>query len=302
MAGLTSSLSAYYRTVPAPVRGMALMMLAALSVNLMNIVLRYVATEIHVFEIGFIRHIFGFLFFVPVFMRSGSNIFITRRLGLLSLRAVLNVAAMLIYYVAVMTIPLSEIMALGFTTPLFVTVLAVLILGERMNRSRWIGLGLGLAGALVILRPWAKDIPTGSLLIILSSSTWACALIIIKVLTRTESTLTITMYASLLQIPFSFVMALYEWTWPTPYQLFMIFLIAVTGTLAHLCVAQAFREADATVVMPVDFTKLVFAGIIGYLVFAEIPDIWTLAGGVIVFSGVTYIALRERNGGRHPVA
>lgn len=310
MNGRASTLVTYYEAVPAVVRGMILMMIAALSVNLMNIALRYIANEIHVFEIGFIRHIFGFLFFVPVFMRSGTHIFITRRLGLLTLRAILNVAAMLIYYVAVMLIPLSEVMALGFTTPLFVTVLAVLILGERMNQWRWIGLGLGLTGALVILRPWGQDIPTGSLLILLSSSMWACALITIKILTRTESTLTITMYASLLQIPLSLVMAvigsevfdLFEWTWPTLYHLFMIFLIAVCGTLSHVCVAQAFKDADATVVMPVDFTKLVFAGIIGYLLFAEIPDIWTLVGGLIVFCGVIYIALRERNGARQPAA
>lgn len=293
-----TGIAAAYAAIPPNVRGMALMLIAAFSVNAMNVALRDIADEIDVFVIGFFRHVFGFLFFVPVFLQSGSGIFVTRRLGMLTLRAVLNVAAMLIYYVAVMLIPLAEIMALGFTTPLFVTVLAVLLLGERMNRWRWIGLGLGLVGALIILRPGLQSIAPGSLLIILSSSLWACALITIKLLTRTESPLTITMYGSLLQIPFSLALAVFVWSWPDAYQLVMILLIAVFGTLAHLCVAQAFHEADATVVMPVDFTKLVFAGIIGYLFFAEVPDIWTLTGGVVVFSGVIYIALRERAGGR----
>lgn len=298
MTGLSTSLAAYYAAVPATIRGMTLMLIAALSVNVMVVVLRQIAGEIHVFEIGFIRHVFGFLFFAPIFLRSGTAIFITRRMGLLTLRAVLNVAAMLIYYVGVLLIPLAKVTALGFTTPLFVTVLAVIFLGERMGAARWIGLGLGLAGALIILRPGLQTIAWGSAYILISSSIWACALIVIKVLTRTESAVTITMYASLLQMPFSLIPALFVWTLPSLYHLFMIFLIAVCGTVAHITVAQAFREADATVVMPVDFTKLIWATLAGYLFFAEIPDILTLIGGVIVFAGVIYIALRERNGRR----
>lgn len=300
--GLSRALVAYYQAVPAALRGMVLVFLAAFSVNAMNVVLREAATEVNIFEIGFIRHVFAFLFFVPIFMRSGTSIFVTRRLGLLTVRAMLNVAAMLLYYFAVMMIPLAEVMALGFTTPLFVTVLAVIFLGEKMASWRWIGLGLGLAGALIILRPGLDVIQTGSLLIICSSSIWAFALITIKMLTRTESTMTITMYASLLQIPFSLVPALFFWTWPTAYQLWLIALIAVFGTLSHLCIAQAFREADATVVMPVDFTKLIWAGLIGYFIFAEVPEIWTLLGGAVVFAGVFYIGYRERNNGRAKAA
>lgn len=296
MSGQTMAIAAYYRAIPPNIRGMALIVIAAISVNVMVVVIRQIKDDVHIFEIGFIRHVFSFLLFAPVFMRSGTAIFVTRRLGMLTLRAVLNVIAMFVYFIGVILIPMSEVTALGFTAPLFVAVLAVFFLDERMTAARLIGLGLGLAGALIILRPGLQTIAWGSMCILISSSTWAFALIVIKKLTRTESTLTITMYASLLQMPFSLIPALFVWTWPSAYVLFMIFLIAICGSIAHITVAQAFKDADATVVMPVDFTKIIWASVAGYLFFAEIPDIWTLIGGVIVFAGVLFIALRERNG------
>lgn len=290
------AIAAYYRAIPPNIRGMALMVVAAIAVNVMVVAIRQIKDDVHIFEIGFVRHVFSFLFFLPIFMRSGTAIFVTRRLGMLTLRAVLNVIAMFVYFIGVTLIPMSEVTALGFTTPLFVAVLAVLFLGEKMGPVRLIGLALGFGGALLILRPGVENIAWGSVCILVSSSTWAFALIVIKKLTRTESTLTIAMYASLLQLPLSFIPALFVWTWPDFYQLSMIFLIAICGSTTHLAVAQAFREADTTVVMPVDFTKIIWASLAGYLFFAEIPDILTLIGGAVVFTGVLYIALRERNG------
>lgn len=301
--GISFSIASYYRAIPANIRGMTLVMIAAISVNVMVVAIREIKDDVHIYEIGFIRHVFSFLLFSPIFLRSGTAIFVTRRFGMLMLRAVLNVIAMFIYFIGVTLIPMSEVTALGFTTPLFVAVLAVFFLNERMTTTRLAGLLIGLAGALIILRPGVQTIAWGSVCILLSSSTWAFALIVIKKLTRTESTLTIAMYAALLQMPFSFIPALFVWTWPDAYSLFMIFLIAICGSTAHLTVAQAFRDADATVVMPVDFTKIIWASVAGYLFFAEVPDVLTLVGGVIVFTGVIYIAFRERSakpaGGAH---
>ncbi len=112
------------------------------------------------------------------------------------------------------------------------------------------------------------------------------ALVVIKVLSRHDNPVTIALYASLLQVPICLAVALFFWTWPTPYQWFFIVLIAIFGSTTQICLAQAFREADATVVLPADFTKLVFAGLAGWIFFAELPEIWIWVGGSIVFIGV----------------
>ena len=273
---------------------MLLMLAATLGVVTMNVTIREVAANIHVFEIVFFRNIFAVLIFVPVLFRAEANPLRARRFGLMTVRAVLNTVAMLSFFYALTLIPLTDVTALSFTTPLFASLLAIVFLGEKMSRRRMVGLMIGLAGALVILRPGIQAIGLGSLMVLLSSGTWACALMCIKVLTRTESALTIALYAALMQVPFAFVASLFVWVWPSWWELAMLAVIGGLGGLAQLCLTQAFRDADATLVMPVDFTKLIWAGLAGFVLFAEVPDIWTVLGAAVVFSAVFFMAWQER--------
>lgn len=284
-----------FNAIPTNLRGMLLILVAALSVAGMNVTVRFMAGEIHVFEIAFFRNVFGFMIFLPIYMRAEDNALATHRIGLLGLRALLNTVAMLAYFMALTLIPLAEITALSFTSPLFASLLAVFILREAMGRHRLISLVVGLAGALIILQPGVQEVGLGSLLVLLSSVVWACALIVIKVLSRTESSLTIAMYAALLQVPLAFPAALFVWQWPTFEQLLFMALVGAFGSVAQIALAQAFVDADATLVLPVDFTKLIWASIAGFLFFAEIPAIWTWVGGAIIFAGVIYSAYHERD-------
>jgi drug/metabolite transporter (DMT)-like permease len=135
---------------------------------------------------------------------------------------------------------------------------------------------------------------TGSLLTIASAAVWGFTLIIIKVLSRTDSAVTITAYMVLLMSPLSLVPALFYWTWPDPEGWFWLVVCGISGTAAQLLMAQSFRVADATVVLPFDFTKIVWGALIGYLVFGEVVDVWTWIGAAVIFAGVTYITYRER--------
>ena len=287
--------AAVFRAAPRPARGVAMMLIASVSVVSMNVLIRLVSDEIHILEIAFFRTVFGFLVLVPWLVGPGLRTFRTEKLGMHAVRAVLNVTAMYLYFFGLLAIPLAKVNALAFTSPLFASVLAVLVLRERITRARVLGLAMGFAGALVILRPGVVEVDSGGLLILCSCAVWACALVVIKVLARTESSLTIAVYAALLQIPFSAVFALFVWQWPNPYQLGIMAGVGALGGLAHLTLAQAFRETDATVVLPADFTKLVWASLAGFLVFAEIPDPWTLLGALIICGAVFYLATR---GGR----
>jgi len=294
MPSVPGPITAIYVAIPPPLRGVIFMMISAVGVVAMNVSIRQIADDIHPFVIAFFRHTIGVCLLVPMFVRPGSNPFRTANFSLQGLRAILNVIAMLAYFLALTMEPLAKVVALTFTAPLIATVGAVLLLGETVTRARYLALAIGFGGAMVILRPWAVEVSTGSLLLILSSTTWGMALVVIKVLSRRDSPATIALYASLLQLPVCLIAALFYWQWPTLYQLFIMALIAIFGSTTQLALAQAFREADATVVLPADFSKLVFAGLAGWLFFGELPAIWIWIGGTVVFTGVFLNAWLEK--------
>jgi drug/metabolite transporter (DMT)-like permease len=276
-------------------RGIALMTLSGLFDVSMNVIIRYVAAEVHPFEIAFFRSLFGFAVLIPLILRAGDwSVFRAQRFGLHVLRAVFNVAGMLAFFLALSMAPLAEVAALNFTSPLFAAVLAAFVLHERVGLRRRIGLVVGFLGALIILRPGLTIIGPGALMTLVAAISWACALVIIKLLTRTESSLTITAYAALLATVLSLPAALFVWQWPSLGGLAWLILIGFLGSLAQLCLVQAFAESDTSVVLPFDFLKLVWASLFGFLFFFEMPDWGTWLGGTVIFASVTYIAYRER--------
>ena len=280
--------------IPANLRGMTAMLGSAMTISGMNGVVHHLAGTIHVFEIAFFRQLFGLIFMSLLFLRGGLYPLYTRRIWMHVLRASLNIIALLTYFVALSLEPLAKVVGLTFTAPMFATLGAVVFLGERLNRQRLVALGISVVGALIILRPGVEVVSFGMMMVIVSNTAWGAALVVIKVLARTESAVTISMYAALLMVPASLPFALYAWQWPTLEILSWMIIIGIGGSFAQLCLSQAFREADATMVLPVDFTKLIFASSIGYFFFAEIPGIWTIIGAVVIFSGVFYNAYYER--------
>jgi drug/metabolite transporter (DMT)-like permease len=278
-----------------PAVGIFWMSTSAFGSSAMNGLTREAAADIHAFEVAFFRNVFGFAALLPMLLRNGVKATMRTRHPLLhACRGVLNAVAMLSFFYAVTVTPLSTVAALGFTAPLFAAVLAIPILGERPGWRRWIALVVGFIGALVIVRPGLGEVSFGMLLVLGSSAAWAGALIIIKILARSDSSLTITIYAALFLTPITLAAALFFWSAPSPTTWLLLVGIGIFGSLTQWSIAQAFHEADATVVLPFDFTKLLWASIIGYVFFAEIPDPLTLLGGSIILGSVTYVAYRER--------
>lgn len=286
-------ISDVYANAPPAARGVALMLATTLIFTAMQVTVRRVAEDLHPFEVAFLRNVFGLAVLFPLFLRSGFSVLRTSKLKLHAARAILQTAAMLFFFTALTLAPLSEVVALSFTSPLFATVLAILILREKAGIRRWAALLAGFAGALIILRPGVAVVGLGPLLVVCSSLVWGGAMTFIKVLGRTDSSLTITAYMGLFMVPLSFVPALFVWEWPSLDILPLLLLIGVFGATGHLALAQAFKEADTTAVMPFDFMRLIWASILGFIVFAEVPDIWTWAGGSVIFGSAIYIAFRE---------
>lgn len=279
--------------LPAPLVGVLMMAIAAAAFSVMHAGIRHVSVEMHPFEIAFFRVVFGFVALAPVFLRSGWTPLRTDKLKLFGIRGVLNAGAMLMFFYGLSITPLAMVAALGFTAPLFATLLAMLFLGEVVRLRRWTAIILGFLGTVVILRPGIVEIGLGPLLIVGSAVVWSVALMIIKVLTRTESSVTITAYASIFLAPFCLVAAWPFWTWPNLEQLLWLAAIGGVGTIAQTSMNQSFKLADASAVLPVDFTKLLWAAAIGFVLFDEVPDLWTWVGGAMIFASATYIGVRE---------
>ena len=274
----------------------AFMLLSAILFTAMQGGVRYLSANIHPFEIAFFRCFFGILIIAPWLFNPQRSILKTSHFGRHFVRSILNVVAMLMFFTALSltATPIAQIQALAFTAPLFTTVLAALILRETVRLRRWSAVCIGFIGALIIIRPGIQQIDLGSMYTLTSASIWAVCMILIKQLSRTDSALTITAYMAVLMTPLSLIPALYFWTWPNPEEWFWLVSCGVLGTLGQWAMAHSFSLADATVVLPFDFSKLIWGALIGYFAFGEVADIWTWIGAGVIFSGAAYIALRER--------
>ena len=146
---------------------------------------------------------------------------------------------------------------------------------------------------LLIVRPGVVPLDTGVALLLFSALCWSVVLNLLKLLSSTESPLTMTFFLSIAMTPITFFAALFVWQVPTLEQLFWLVCVGGLGSLGQILLAEGFRHADTTAMMPMDFTKLLWAVAIGLLFFAESPDLWTLLGGTVIFASTSYITWRE---------
>ena len=269
------------------------MLLSALASASMNAAVRHVSDSLHPFEIAFFRAFFGLLVFAPLLLQGGFGRLRTQRLRLHALRGGLQAGAMLQFFTGLSMTPLAKAAALQFNIPLFTTLLAFAVLREKIRLRRVSALILGFAGTVIILRPDIDGVDLGSIFVVTSAATWATAVIVIKLLSRTETSVTITVYGAVFMMPFALLAATTVWQTPTLEQLVWLGAIGAMGSINNLCIAQAFKEAEVSAVMPLDFSKLIWASIIGYVFFAEAPVVWTWVGGIVIFCSATYIAYRE---------
>ncbi len=273
--------------------GIMLVISASAFFACMHASVRYVSAEMHPWEVGFFRNLFGFLVFAPVMLRSGIRLLRTDLLMLHVVRGSLNGVSMLCWFYALAVMPLADATSVSLTGPLFVTLGAIFFLGEKVRARRWLALGAGVVGTLIIIRPGVEEVSTGAMLVLASGVLVAGSKLIAKTLARTDGTMTIVAYLSLIMTIVTFIPALFVWRTPTVGELGWLALIGVLGSTGHLLVIRAYKYADVSAVEPVTFSRLVFAALAGYLVFGEIPDLWVWVGGGVIVAATSYIAHRE---------
>jgi drug/metabolite transporter (DMT)-like permease len=256
-------------------------------------IVRHVGTDLHPFQIAFFSNLFSAVFFIPVLLKSNFRILKTDKFKTHLFRACFNAAALTSWYAALALTMLADATALGLTGPLFVTIGAVLFLGEAIRGRRLTALVVGAIGALVIIRPGFEQISVGFILVLLSAAFAAGTKIIAKHLRNTDSAITCSAYVAILQTPITFVFAIFVWKTPTMAQLAWMFGVGMCAAIAQLSMVQAYSYADVSALEPFVFTRLIWAASIGWLAFGEVPAFWTWVGAAIIVASSTYIAHRE---------
>lgn len=279
-----------------------IMMIAALfCFNLMGVSIRLASDHVPVMEVVFFRNFLALIFLLPILMRGGLSSIKMNRPKLFLGRAFVNFIGMYCGFTAITLIPLAEMTALSFTGPIFVTIGAALFLGEVIRLRRMIAIAFGFVGALIILQPGFTEISLGAMLALASAFSIAMASLIVKKLTETESSESIVFWMVAMQAPLAFLPMLAVWEAPSAMGWVLLIAVAGWGTLAHMLFTRAYGLVEITSLQPLEFSKLLFAVILAWIIFDEWPTIWIWVGGSIIFAATAYITHRE-NRTRHSLA
>ena len=276
----------------APLMAISLMIISGLFFVLMHSAVKYLSKEIHIFEIAFFRCALVIFVLAPVIIQQGKTIFKTKQPKMQFLRIITNSVAMLCFFYGISTTPLAQLTTLGFTVPIFATILAVIFMKEKIRLRRTTALIIGFIGTIVVMRP-DISIELGALLIIFSSFLWSICLIFIKKLTQTDSAVTISLYFGIGMIPATFILAFPVMEAIDMRQFTILVFIAITGTLAQTIMNTALKKGELALLLPFDFLRLIWSVLIGYVLFAEEPTFTLWIGGFLIIGSTTYIAWRE---------
>lgn len=273
--------------------GVFLMLVAGLCSSVLHICVRHLAPQLPAIEIVALRATFTLLATLPVIAASGGLSAGTRRLDLHILRGLVGVASMWSWYYALGHLPLADAAALSFTTGLFVTVGAALVFGEKVGWRRSTAIAVGFTGAVIILRPGEGVITWPAIWAVLSSALWGVSLLLAKHLAKFDKSLTISFFQALITAPLALLLALTGWVWPTPEAWAVLVGMGLAAAVGNYCYVHALRVAEASIVMPADYVRLVWMAGWGFLFFAEIPLISTWVGSALIIGATAFITWRE---------
>jgi len=237
------------------------------------------------FQILLIRSLVGLIIVSALLSRSGWAQVSGKRLGLHMGRNLGHFAGQFGWFYGIAMIPLAEVFAIEFTTPMWTAIIAPLVLGERMTRSRFLAIAFGTVGVLMILRPGIAVVHPAALVVLGAAACYAMSYVLTRKLASTESALAILFWMTFMQLPLALVPALANWVSPPPALWPWLLVVGATGLSAHYCMTRALRLADATVVVPMDFLRLPMAAFAGFLFYGETLDWLVLAGATVMLLG-----------------
>ena len=274
-------------------RGIVWITIGTILFALTDVVVKYLGHSFHPFELSLFRYVVGFLVLAPVFWRLGRAGLKTGRIGLHVARLILATLAQLGFFISVINLKLADATAIMFSKPLFTTVVAVFILAELVTARRWVATTVGFIGVIIMMRPGAGMVDPIVLIAVGAALTFAVANILIRLMSSTEPPTRILFYYHLGGIALLAVPSVFVWQTPIGWEWGLLALIGVLTTLGMICYVRAYSIGEANAIGPIEYIRLIYAGLLGYFLFSETVDIWTLAGGLIIVGSTLYIAHDE---------
>jgi drug/metabolite transporter (DMT)-like permease len=273
--------------------GAALMITSTFFLACSNAMVRALAPDAHPFMAGFFLNLIGLLTIWPWVRREGWAGVRMKAYGLHAIRGTVGAGTLMAWMWALAEVELAKATALSFTAPLFAAGAASLLMGEPARRARWAALGVGFAGTLVILRPGTMALDTGTIVAMVAAVGMAAMYLTTKLLLRHESSGGVIVNTAMVMTPLSFIVALPYWSWPPADIWPLIVAMGLTGTLGRILLTRALQAADASVVMPFDFGRLVFIAVIGAAFFGETPDAFTVIGSLAIAGAAAFLTRAE---------
>lgn len=276
-----------------PLIGVFWMMVTGLSFVAVTAIVKHVGGEVPAAQAAFLRYALGFVFILPMIrpiLRAGLN---RLDMALFGLRGLVHTGGVIMWFYAMTQISIAEVTAINYLSPVYVTIGAAFLLGEKLAARRLFAVLAALIGALIILRPGLRELSSGHFAMLFTAIMFAIGYLIAKRMSDRVSAVVVVGMLSITVTIGLFPFALAVWVPVTLEQLFWLFLVAVFATAGHYTMTLAFRAAPVTVTQPVTFLQLVWATLLGALVFGEGVDGYVVVGGAIIIAAVSFISWRE---------
>jgi drug/metabolite transporter (DMT)-like permease len=274
-------------------RAALLMLCSTLFFGAMAVTIRLASETLSTYQIAFFRNFFGLLALLPFLRHSWPGVLKTRQLPRYLLRSAIGVASMLCGFWAIGHLPMAQAISLSYSTPLFVTIAAVIFLHEKVRMRRWSAVVIGFIGVLVIVQPGSATFSLGTLVALSAAVLSGVVAIQIKQLSRIDAADTIVLYTYFFWVPLSLVPALFSWQWPHGITWLWVVAIGIFGTGGQLFWTRALKLGEVSALTPISFMQLPVVALAAWLLFGEQPSRWTILGAAIIFSANIYIAHRE---------
>jgi len=278
-----------------PFKGIALVLASTIFLGTSDVTAKYLSATLPSIEIAWIRFLVFAVIMTPAMMPASPLYALqTNRLGLHLMRGAALLGSSLFFISGLRFLPIAEASATGFVAPLFVTALSIIFLGEKVGLRRWIATGVGLVGVLIILRPGTGAFHPAAFFPLVSALAWACTLIMTRMMSGTERAITTMTYSSIAGLFILSALVPFVWVTPTWHDIAFGILIGVASTAGQWIVVLAFRYADASVLAPFSYTQLLWVSVLGFFIFGEVPDAYTIIGAAFIVASGLYTAHRER--------
>ncbi len=279
-------------------RGVIWALLAAGFMSVMAVLIKFMSGQLSSFEVAWFRASFGLVVILPFVWRAGGIAAIrTKRLPMHVFRGAAGALAMMSGFYAVAHLPLALATSLSFARPLFMVPLAIIFLHEVVRARRWTATIVGFVGVVIAIRPTA-DIEFAALFSLFSAFMVTVAMLITKIISTTERPTTMIFYAGVFGSIFTLIPAIVVWQTPTLTQFGFLMAIGIVGTLGANSMIRSLAAGEATLVGPIEYVRIIFAALFGFLIFAEVPTLWTAAGSIVIVGSTIYITLREARLGK----